>query len=79
MDECLAERELVCRGIECSCSCVHRYDNIQKDEWDTYEQLEKVMSSEFHCVFLDQEIGEYRKQIDDRIKAESILADYNDF
>ena len=43
------------------------------------KQFKKVMRSEFHCVLSDQEIGEYRKQIDDRIKAESILADYNDF
>ena len=36
------------------------------------------MRSGFHRVLRDQEIGEYIKQIDDRIKAESILADYND-
>ena len=78
LDGRLAERELVCRGIDCSWSCVHRYDNIQKDEWATYEQLEKVMRSEFHRVLSDQVIGEYRKK-DDGIKAESILADYNDY
>ena len=37
LDGHLAERKLVCRGIDCSCSCEHRYDNFQKDEWATYE------------------------------------------
>ena len=37
------------------------------------------MNSEFHCALSDQEISEYRKQIQDRIKAESILAGYNYF
>ena len=29
LDGCLAERELVCRGIDYPCSCVHRYHNIK--------------------------------------------------
>ena len=37
------------------------------------------MRSKVHCALSDQEIGDYRKQIDHRIKAEPILANYNDF
>ena len=38
-----------------------------------------VMRSDFHHVLTEQVIGEYKKQIEDGIEAESILADYNDF
>ena len=69
---CLVERELVFRDFDCPFSCVHQCDNIQKGEWDTYKQLEKIIRSEFHRALSDQEIGEYRKKIGERIKAESI-------
>ena len=35
------------------------------------------MHSEFHCALTEQKMVEYKKQIEDGIKAESILADYN--